>query len=93
MGHRKSEDFNWCKSVKMGGIDIVRFAFYKLPLATGKRTDGIGSLLGVRQRRSLKGGLRKRDGSWGGRWPQGKEESGEVLQMGGEWLKEAACQQ
>lgn len=55
MGHRKSEDFNWFKSVKMGGIDILRFAFCKLPLAIGKRTDGRGSLLGVRQWRSLKG--------------------------------------
>ena len=56
MGHRKSEDFNWCKSVKMGGLDIIRFAFSKLPLAIGKRIDGRGSLLeGVRQWRSLKG--------------------------------------
>lgn len=39
----------------------------------------------MRQWRRLEGGdLTKHDRSWGGRWPQGKEESGEVLQMGGE---------
>lgn len=56
MGHRKSEDFNWCESVKMGGIDIIRFAFCRFPLAIGKRIEGRGPPLeGVRQWRSLKG--------------------------------------
>lgn len=39
---RKSEDFNWCESVKMGGIDIIRFVFCRFPLAIGKRIEAVG---------------------------------------------------
>ena len=50
------KDFKWCVYVRVGGTDIMRFAFCKVPLATRKKTDCRGSILEVvRQCRSLRG--------------------------------------